>query len=638
MKTTTINFVRGKNRKIKFLFAVGIVLFLFFIPFYSGLAFNPFSAKDWGGALLNALNFVIRYTLLPFAVAFATLAGHFLDYTVSPAFTNISLTHGPGVDIAWNIARDVANMVFILIFAAMAFGTILGVESYGVRRMLPHLLVAALLINFSKVIAGAIVDLANIIMMFFINSGIYKVTTAGATKQSISTALVHLMGIGNLFGTRFIQDLTGASFGGASLYAFLITMTRVVFIFLAGIIFFVLGLTLVIRIVSLWMVMIFAPLAFAASALPGWGRNFFKGWFSSLVKWATLGIPIVFFLYLAALVGQELTIHQFLPEFAAWKSGALEGQSEFIAAGQPFLMFLLIFLLLFRAYSISKQVSTGTARFVMGQATQLGKKTGRLLIKKPAKGATYQAFRATVRKAEEKGYLEKAEYGLRRTGLPGSILGLKALANKISSEREKVHRELSENEKKFKSLSSPHLQKLVQSRTLASTERLSIAKILAERKAEIPRETIQRLKPLLEKFRGEPRKKVASYAPDVYFNNNVKDMYEFITENNVRASQIAPSSLSNPRVAGIMGRAGIRQIQKERNLEQLRALQKGINDLRANVGNSLDEVSKQMNISKENFQKQAEEMGKLVSRSPLITKEEEERWRAAVGRAEREET
>src|SRR3989344_2790427 len=74
-----------------------------------------------------------------------TVAGSIVSYVFSfQKFVSV-----PIVQIGWTISRDLANMAFILIMLLIAFGTVLRLEQYSVKKLIPKLVVAALLINFS---------------------------------------------------------------------------------------------------------------------------------------------------------------------------------------------------------------------------------------------------------------------------------------------------------------------------------------------------------------------------------------------------------------------------------------------------------------------------------------------------------
>lgn len=90
---------------------------------------------------------------------------------VGPALTRVlngTLDKGIGdVSDGWTITRDVANLFFIFILLAISIATILRYESYGVKTLLPKLILVALLINFSLPITATIVDASNILAQHF---------------------------------------------------------------------------------------------------------------------------------------------------------------------------------------------------------------------------------------------------------------------------------------------------------------------------------------------------------------------------------------------------------------------------------------------------------------------------------------
>jgi len=70
----------------------------------------------------------------------------------------------------WAIVRDLCNMFFIVILLVIAFATILRVEGYDIKKMVPKLIIMAILINFSKTICGLIIDAADLIMNAFVSA------------------------------------------------------------------------------------------------------------------------------------------------------------------------------------------------------------------------------------------------------------------------------------------------------------------------------------------------------------------------------------------------------------------------------------------------------------------------------------
>ncbi|HBH46986.1 MAG TPA: hypothetical protein DDX47_06550, partial [Candidatus Jacksonbacteria bacterium] len=118
-----------------------------------------------GDALQTGANWLIgsilRLFLRVMSAAFAMIVAAFIaivQYDFSDRATE-------AVDKTWQIVRDLSNLFFIIVLMAIAFSTMLKLEAYKWQRLLPKLLMVAILINFSKTIAFMILDIGQVLMM-----------------------------------------------------------------------------------------------------------------------------------------------------------------------------------------------------------------------------------------------------------------------------------------------------------------------------------------------------------------------------------------------------------------------------------------------------------------------------------------
>lgn len=81
--------------------------------------------------------------------------------TVKPLVTDTS----SGLYQAWNIARGLANACFIIAFLIIIYSQITsyGISNYEIKKMIPKLIVAAILVNVSYYICALAVDVSNIL-------------------------------------------------------------------------------------------------------------------------------------------------------------------------------------------------------------------------------------------------------------------------------------------------------------------------------------------------------------------------------------------------------------------------------------------------------------------------------------------
>ena len=115
---------------------------------------------------------------------FINLGGYLINLGIE---LNGNLINDSLVRLGFDITLDIVNLLFVLVIIIMALSTILGFENYGLKKTLPTLIVAALLVNFSLVFAGLIIDFTGVFTKFFIS----QATNNGAFSlaETITTAL-----------------------------------------------------------------------------------------------------------------------------------------------------------------------------------------------------------------------------------------------------------------------------------------------------------------------------------------------------------------------------------------------------------------------------------------------------------------
>ena len=244
-----------------------------------------------GEALLFVSSF-ISSILGGFFGLIISLEAKIIDYILSS--TNFPLTTAPIVTLGWGITRDLANMFFILILLIIAFATVLKIQSYAIKQLWWKVLVAALLINFSLVIAGFVIDFTQVLTQFFL-----KQITGGGIG-TMTTKLAASMQILNFYRPAPPTSIPGgiaqfASSGFAAVAGIILTLVGLVittFVFGAAMVF------LIVRILYLWLLLIFAPIVWMLWILPATSDQFSK-WWHSFIQWAFFAPIFVFMIYLS---------------------------------------------------------------------------------------------------------------------------------------------------------------------------------------------------------------------------------------------------------------------------------------------------------------------------------------------------
>jgi hypothetical protein len=181
----------------------------------------------------------------------------------------------------WQNFRNIANVVFVIIFLIVILSQVtnVGINNYGIKKMLPELIMAALLINLSYFICQAMVDLSNIV---------------GVSIRGFLDSIVG-GGVPAILQTREADSFLGVvgALAGISLGVFTVTtiLSQGVFglilafllvLLAAAIAILMMFVILVIRQIGIIILIVIAPLAFAARILPN-TQSLFKKWWSSFV-------------------------------------------------------------------------------------------------------------------------------------------------------------------------------------------------------------------------------------------------------------------------------------------------------------------------------------------------------------------
>lgn len=201
----------------------------------------------------------------------------------------------------WNSSRNIANVLFVIAFLIIIYSQLtgFGVSNYGIKKLLPKIIIAALMVNISYWICAIAVDLSNIV-----GSTVTDLFEGVRESMNIAVDLNWQTLVATLLsGATFAVAATGAagavvaiSAAGAgsaaslaALYLLLPMLLVVIFAVLAAI------FVLVARQALIVILIIISPIAFVALLLPN-TEKFFGAWRKTFTTMLLLypAIAIVF--------------------------------------------------------------------------------------------------------------------------------------------------------------------------------------------------------------------------------------------------------------------------------------------------------------------------------------------------------
>lgn len=270
-------------KKLAFFSGIGSGLF--------GLALKAYAIFDTLATSIRIALEIITWSAIIFGASFAFVytSNAILGWVTTPGFIRLRVRENPLVLQGWQVTRDFVNLFFILVVIWIGISIALRIGEGQAKKALPRLVIVALLINFTPVICGVIIDASNIVMNFFLSAG-----TAGNNN---------LLNISSLSGGILLssfEGLRGNWFDGSAWSAAFFQLLFVLaFNFIAGIIMLLMAVLLIIRHVALWILVILAPLAFFAWIFPGPGfRKIWNMWWKQFIQWCFVGVGAGFFLFL----------------------------------------------------------------------------------------------------------------------------------------------------------------------------------------------------------------------------------------------------------------------------------------------------------------------------------------------------
>ena len=212
------------------------------------------------------------------------------SYSVISQFLNIRPaifdegSDAVGAKQAWSFFRDIANVIFVLLFLWVIFSQVssIGISNYGIKKILPKLIVGAVLVNLSFYICQLAVDLSNI--LGFTLKEALEGAVSGVGGSSSNSAIASGLGA----AVAGILVLTGTVLF-AALAVSIPTLLSLMLVLLVVLVILIVRQAAIVLLISI------APLAFAAWLLPN-TESLFKKWIS-MFRGLLMVFPIISLLY-----------------------------------------------------------------------------------------------------------------------------------------------------------------------------------------------------------------------------------------------------------------------------------------------------------------------------------------------------
>ncbi len=246
--------------------------------------------------IANLLGIIFYYLAAGLSWIVSVMVGVMLYVMTFP----LNITTLPIVVKGWAIVRDLCNNFFIVILLVIAVGTILKIQTYHYKALLPRLLTMAVVINFSLMFTGILIDASQILMLSF---------TQGFNGAMGNNVILNAIGLPDLFsmngsaGSGVVTNLGNQlSEEGATSSIILNIITAMIFAIIVSVVALVcismVTVVLVYRMIMLMFLAILSPLPYFLSTFPQ-GKSKAGEWWNEFNKYLIVGPVMVFFLWIS---------------------------------------------------------------------------------------------------------------------------------------------------------------------------------------------------------------------------------------------------------------------------------------------------------------------------------------------------
>ncbi|MFA6918645.1 MAG: hypothetical protein WC244_00830 [Patescibacteria group bacterium] len=211
-------------------------------------------------------------------------------------------THLDAVTNGWKVIRDLCNNFFIVILIAIAIGTIIKIPQWQIKELLPKLLVMAILINFSKMFCGLMIDVSQVLMLAF------AAPLQGITGGNIILSALGIPDMYNLMGgdkgSYMDYGAANTSVEGQEI-GFGNVITALVYALIASVVaaavLVAIIAILIYRIVVLLFLTVLSPLPFLLTTFKK-GEQYASQWWTEMSKNLIVGPIMLFFLWISFVI------------------------------------------------------------------------------------------------------------------------------------------------------------------------------------------------------------------------------------------------------------------------------------------------------------------------------------------------
>jgi hypothetical protein len=262
--------------------------------------FETFKAGIFNAFLYGT--YAISYAFTLIASIFISIQAFILGFIMT---LNMEVVDSPVVQVGFSIVLAFANILFVAAIITMAVATIIRWNTYGVRKLLMRIVIAAIGVNFSLVLAGTAIVFSDQLSKFFLSqsvvgggdTGVFEFADRIAGAFQPQQALLIDQNNGGIDGewSKLFKD--GTSQVGQVLGLIMSVFLSLALLLQVNLFLGVLNIAFFLRYIWLALLLVMLPGVWVAWIFP-FSQSYVQKWMNLFIKWTFFGPISLFFLYL----------------------------------------------------------------------------------------------------------------------------------------------------------------------------------------------------------------------------------------------------------------------------------------------------------------------------------------------------
>jgi len=306
------------------------------------ISFSHLDKKTW--IKIGLTLFLLGFFAIPaysFAAGTDGTPGNFISKPLYLLLKDDEVLHA-----FWKDMMTLVNSFVVLLLIAVAFAEILNINisTYGVKKILPALVLAVIAANFSWIMCRLFIDWANIVMSRF-GGDTSIIDPLISSREPFNISLTNIN-----TANSSANILNGVGGGEISFFqAFMKTL----FVWVGAIALYILTFLLLLRNIIIVGLAVFSPVAFMAMVLPQ-TKSAFNKWWTTFIQWTFMPTVAVFMLWMGSKVQNS------------------------ISGSDPLIGFLIAIGFIYGAIKVPFSMS-GAASGIMNKWADMGKKSAKFV-------------------------------------------------------------------------------------------------------------------------------------------------------------------------------------------------------------------------------------------------------------------